>query len=263
VKTLSWRKRRASKAESAGLVVTVGVFDGVHRGHAEIIGKVLAISSELGAAPACFTFTSNPKRRIAPDRFQGDILALEDKLELLASSGIQICVLADFDDEFASMEGFDFLKELKESFGARALVLGENSRFGRGARLKSHETAIVARSLGMRADIEPSLRIRTAVVSSSAIRDAVLSGRLKDAEEFLGRPFSIHLASFERSQPREGYFAFSGGGGLVLPPAGSYRALASNAERAKSPVEVKIESVEGGKRIVLPSATLPHTLEFV
>jgi riboflavin kinase/FMN adenylyltransferase len=263
VRIVPWSERSRFIADGKGYAMAVGVFDGVHRGHAEILGKVISVSSEIEAVPACFTFSSNPKRRLAPDRFSGDILALEDKLGFLASSGMATCFLADFDEEFASMEGIDFLKKLRAPLGARALVLGENSRFGRGASLRSHEAAVIARSLGMRADIMPSLKIADAIVSSSAIREAILSGRLDEAGEFLGRPFSIQLTSFDAMRLSVDAFALADRGGLVLPPAGAYRALAFGEEGGRSPVEAIIETGKGGKRIVLKSPTLPHTLEFV
>jgi riboflavin kinase / FMN adenylyltransferase len=223
---LSWQDFIASRS-TFPWSVTIGAFDGVHRGHQKLIGEVR--SREPEARSAVITFRENPKRILHPHTYWGSISSLGQRLEVIETCGVQSCVLIDFSENFGTLSGALFLASL-EAAGVGFIFIGPNFRCGHRMDTSAQKLVELAASLGMKASIvEPELYAGHPI-SSSRIRNAVLEGRLAEAAAMLGRPYTLELGvtwkaagSFWKAEPGEG---------ALLPPEGHYSvALEGGEER--------------------------------
>src|SRR5580704_9023311 len=112
-------------------VVTLGVFDGVHRGHARIIATALAAAEPLGLPLVAVTFDPHPEDVLRPGHHTPRLCSLERRVSLLRSLGVATVSVIPFTPEFARVEAAEFAQAaLSERLGARLVVVGENFRFG-------------------------------------------------------------------------------------------------------------------------------------
>ncbi|MEY2784397.1 MAG: hypothetical protein RL277_601 [Planctomycetota bacterium] len=170
-----------------GSVVSVGVFDGVHLGHRAILAGNRARAHELGARSCVVTFHEHPKRLLL-GRAPRTLTSLEHRLELFRREGIEQCLVLEFDEQLRSMSAGVFAERiLKDRLGARAFVLGFDSKFGRNRE----GTPEYLQSLGYPVEVVPQVLARGRAVSSTAIREAVELGDLAAAAAMLGRPYSL------------------------------------------------------------------------
>jgi riboflavin kinase/FMN adenylyltransferase len=163
--------------------MTIGGFDGVHRGHQVLIRAVV----ERGIFPTVITFRQNPKSILNPRSYKGDIFSLRQKLECLETLGAERTILIDFSDNFSKLKGQEFINILMKQGSLVFLAVGRNFRCG----YKLDTDAACIKALGERAGIAveaiPPLRDGHGPVSSSRIRSAVLKGRIAEASRLLGR----------------------------------------------------------------------------
>jgi len=169
-----------------GAVVSIGVFDGVHLGHQAILAANVARARELDAAPTVVTFQSHPKQ-VLLGRAPGSLTPLGHRLELFQRQGIAHSLALNFDAELRDMPAEDFIQALVQGLGARAFVLGFDSKFGRDRR----GTPALLNTLGLDVEVVPKVLVRERAVSSTAIREAVSLGDLAGAQAMLGRSVSV------------------------------------------------------------------------
>lgn len=173
-------------------VITIGNFDGVHRGHVSLIKKVLEESKKIDGTPSVLTFNPHPLTVINPYIQIEQITPLEDKLKLLESHGIKVVFLIKFDDEFSKLSGEEFVREiLVGKIGVKNVVVGYDFSFGKN---KSGNIDLL-RELGQRYGfdvfvMEP-LKEGDKIISSTRIRSFLKEGLIKEANLFLGRPYTI------------------------------------------------------------------------
>ena len=164
--------------EGPGSAMTVGVFDGVHRGHQALIRLILG----RPLIPLIVSFRNSPKGR-------PEIYSLERKLELFEELGVRRTVLIDFSPDFSKLGGRDFMRLLRERGKLRYLAVGSNFRCGYG--LDTDAAAIRALGEGaFETEVLPPLLYRGDPVSSSRVRAALLAKRFEEAEALLGRAFT-------------------------------------------------------------------------
>src|SRR5665648_878633 len=114
-------------------VVTIGNFDGVHRGHRSVLGRMVATAHAIGGAAIAVTFDPHPAQVHRPDQAPSLITGLADRLELLEQTGIDAVLVIAYTPEFAAATAEDFVRTyLVEGLGARVVVVGHDVRFGRG-----------------------------------------------------------------------------------------------------------------------------------
>jgi riboflavin kinase/FMN adenylyltransferase len=172
----------------SGSVVSIGVFDGVHRGHREILQRNVACARELGARPTVVTFRDHPKQLLL-GRAPRTLTSLEHRLELFRRAGIEHTLVLGFDERLRAMPAAEFAREvLVGGLGARRFVLGFDSKFGHSRSGTPEEL----RRLGYDVDVVEQVLVRGRAVSSTAIREAVELGDLEAAREMLGRPFTVY-----------------------------------------------------------------------
>ena len=173
---------------AGGSVVSIGVFDGVHLGHEEILRANVARAKELGARSTVVTFSSHPKE-ILLGRGPRTLTSLEHRLGLFERAGIQHTLTLQFNEALRSMSAKAFANEiLKQELDARSLVLGFDSKFGQDRE----GTPDYLRSLGFDVQVAPKVILGGRAVSSTAIREAVELGDLVGAETMLGRPVTLY-----------------------------------------------------------------------
>lgn len=167
--------------------MSVGVFDGVHRGHLAILAANRARATELGALATVVTFRGHPKALLL-GHAPSTLTSLEHRLELFAAAGIDHAVVLDFDAELRAMNADEFTERLLlGALRARAFVLGFDSKFGHDR--EGTPEALAARGLDV--EVVPAVLVDGRAVSSTAIREAVSLGDLAGAERKLGRPITL------------------------------------------------------------------------
>jgi riboflavin kinase/FMN adenylyltransferase len=172
---------------SAGSVVSIGVFDGVHLGHQAILAANIARARELQAVPAVVTFAEHPKH-VLLGRAPRTLTTLEHRLELFRRAGIELALALRFDAQLREVSAEEFVDSiLVRSLAARAFVLGFDSKFGRERR----GTPALLRELGFDVTVVEKVQVGQRAVSSTAIREAVELGDLDGAAAMLGRPVSV------------------------------------------------------------------------
>lgn len=172
---------------ASGAVVSIGVFDGVHLGHQAILAANRARAQALGARSTVVTFRAHPKS-VLLGRAPRTLTSLEHRLELFRRAGIEHTLALTFDERLRSIEAETFAREiLIEKLGARAFVLGFDSKFGRNRA----GTPAFLTQLGFDVEVVPKVSVDDRAVSSTAIREAVELGDLAGAARMLGRPVAI------------------------------------------------------------------------
>jgi riboflavin kinase/FMN adenylyltransferase len=177
---------------AAPAAVTVGNFDGVHRGHRAMLERVAARARESGIASHVLTFEPHPREFFAPQAAPARITRLRDKLELIAQAGIARVHVARFDARFAALAAQRFAEDvLVRGLGARWVMVGKDFRFG--ARRQGDYAMLqgVAARLGFELESMPEVRLGEERISSSAVRAALAAGDLARAEQLLGRCYAI------------------------------------------------------------------------
>lgn len=171
----------------AGSVVSIGVFDGVHLGHQAILAANLAHAARLGARSTVVTFDTHPKGTLL-GRAPRTLTGLEHRLELFRRAGVEHTLVLTFDAGLRERSAEDFTRRtLLGDLGARAFVLGFDSKFGRDRR----GTPELLRGMGLDVEVVEKVEIGGRAVSSTAIREAVELGDLPGAARMLGRPVSV------------------------------------------------------------------------
>lgn len=176
----------------AGSVITIGTFDGVHRGHLAVIEELRTRAAELGAESVLITFEPHPLALLRPDAAPGRLTTLEEKKALLARAGIDHVVVLPFTREIAQLTAREFVEEvLIERLNLRHLVIGHDHRLGRDRAGDINELRSLGRELGFDTDVVAPMTIGDEPVSSSRIRKALARGDVEAAARGLGRPYAI------------------------------------------------------------------------
>ena len=212
--------------------VAIGIFDGVHRGHRKLLAELLTISAELNASPVVMTFfphprsllTSNPPHLLYPQ---------PEKIRLLADSGVKAVVTVDFTRQFAALTPEEFLNRsvFAGPVSVAGICVGRHWRFGAQAAGNAEflERMAAVKSFRFRA-VDELFLDDGQVISSTAIREAVASGRLDRAELMLGRRYSL-FGTVEHGFRNAGEKLDAPTANLkieegVTPPCGVYAAIA-------------------------------------
>ncbi len=172
--------------------LTVGNFDGVHLGHAQILREVAGLARANRWTAAALTFDPHPTRIVAPDRAPRLLTTLDARLALFEQSGLDAAVILPFTRQVASLSPEDFVKQvLVDKLGARAVVVGGNFRFGRGHAGDVRALEEFGRRYGFEVRVIKPVPLRGEIISSTLLRTLISEGRVGRAAHMLGRPFAI------------------------------------------------------------------------
>lgn len=175
-----------------GTLVTIGNFDGVHRGHQRVLERGVLEAERRGLVPVVLTFHPHPSIVLGHGA-RPVLTPLDRKVELLARLSAALCIVVEpFTVELAQRTPREFAESLlQRGLGARRVVVGENFKFGRGRAGGPRELAELGHELGFEAKAEALIVDDSGVISSTRIRDALSRGDVAEAERLLGRPHAL------------------------------------------------------------------------
>jgi riboflavin kinase/FMN adenylyltransferase len=230
--------------------VTVGVFDGMHRGHRHLVEALRALADRVEGEAVVITFDTHPLAVIrgeAPRR----ILSVEHRLLLLDRHQVDAAVLLPFDDRVRRMTHERFVEEiLVRRMGIRALLFGYNSNFGYEGKGTPASVAPLGERFGFEVAEAPPITLHGQPISSSRIRDAIQSGDLAAAADMLGRPVALY-GVVVRGDGRGKTLGFPTANvdpeGEILPPRGVYQVVATlRGQRYSAVANVGVRPTFGG-----------------
>jgi len=174
-------------------VVTLGIFDGVHRGHRALIDYLLSVAQKKNCESVVITFSPHPRIVLEPENANLYFLTtMEEKTALLEKAGIDHLVVIEFNREFSSIPACDFIRDiLFKKIGTRHLIIGYNHHFGRRGEGDINTIRQCSEDLGFIVEQVQGFRTEDGAVSSSVIREALLKGELDDANRWLGYSYSV------------------------------------------------------------------------
>jgi riboflavin kinase/FMN adenylyltransferase len=173
-------------------VVTIGSFDGLHRGHQLLLDRVASWSKELRAQAVVLTFEPHPARYFAPELSPRLLQTTDNKLRALASMPIDVVVAQYFNHQFALLSPDEFVRlVLVEALAVKGIVVGEDFTFGKGRKGTVADLQRLAPKYGFAVRIIPRLAIEGISISSTRVRAFLLEGNVKGAALLLGRPFVL------------------------------------------------------------------------
>jgi len=206
--------------------LTVGVFDGVHRGHLHVLETLKRRASEGGLASGVITLHPHPALVLNPSTPIVYLTTIEERVELLRASGVDFVVPLTFTLDLARYSARDFVSLLVQRLRMRFLLIGPDFALGRGREGGPELLSQLASEMGFGLEKVGPFVERGQVISSSTVRAALQEGDLETVAELLGRPFSLHgpvVHGVERGKVMGFPTANIGvGSGMALPPFGVY-----------------------------------------
>ena len=182
--------RGVPKSSDAPLALTIGNFDGVHRGHQAMLTRLIEGAEDLRLVPAVLTFEPHPREFFSPDTAPARLSTLRTKLDAFRAFGVATTVIARFDARLASLSAEAFIHDvLEKGLNARWVLVGDDFRFGK----KRGGDIALLRSRARQFSVEGmrTVEIDSERASSTAIRAALADGDLAHAAQLLGRPFAM------------------------------------------------------------------------
>ena len=236
------------RPENGPIFTVVGVFDGLHRGHAYLLEHLVAEAERRSARPAVITFDAHPDEVLtgsAPPL----LIHPDERLERLAAAGVKVTVVQHFDDIVRRTPYDAFVGQIQAATSLAGLLMTPDAAFGFERRGTPDALAELGRERGFDVVVVPPFTLHGRAVRSSDIRAAISAGDLVTASELLGRPVTL------RGEVRDGSVEFDWP--LALPRSGTYRSRVAGVEgritindgrasldapdvRAGGPVEVEL-----------------------
>jgi riboflavin kinase/FMN adenylyltransferase len=228
--------RQPSELGAAGrpVAVAIGVFDGVHLGHREVIGRMLAAARQRGGLGVVVTFDRHPNAVVAPERTPPALQSLAQRLRAFAELGAAATWCIHFDADFSRRTGEQFVRDLVHGFG-RVTTVCVGSQFQFGHRRQGNVALLerLGAELGFVTEAVEPVRLDGQVVSSTLVRELIGRGALEAAGRLLGRPYAL-AGEVVRGAQVGRQLGFPTANlevtGRVLPPHGVYAAQVRQPE---------------------------------
>lgn len=210
-------------------VVTIGVFDGVHAGHRQVLGIAKSIANSINGSLTAATFDPPPKAFLRPDSFAGLLTLPKRRAILLLENGVDHVETLKFTNAMAHMSSDEFVEEiLLGALNAQVVIVGRNFRFGHGASGTVETLQEMATKFGFEVRIVDLVGDSTAW-SSTRIRNAILKGHVEGANGLLGRPHRVsgEVVHGDHRGREIGYPTanINVRGGLLIPADGVYSGM--------------------------------------
>lgn len=171
--------------------LAIGVFDGVHRGHRELVRRLRAGAEAAGAVALAATFDPLPIQVLAPGAPASALSDAAERAALLAAAGAAGVVVFRFDDEFAALPARTFVDRLVAAGRVRRVVVGEDFRFGQGREGDVELLRALGPTMGFAVEVVAPVELDGGIVSSTRIRNLLLAGDVASATVLLGRPYAV------------------------------------------------------------------------
>ena len=175
-----------------GGAVTIGNFDGVHRGHARLVKRLRKLADEIHGPAVVFTFDPHPAWILRPDAAPQPLIWNERKAEILAELGADVVLIYPADRAFLELDARQFFERIvRHRLGAKGMVEGPNFFFGRNRAGTLEVLKGFCAEAGVRLEVAEPVEVDGQVVSSSKIRALIIQRRMHHARQMLGRPYRI------------------------------------------------------------------------
>ena len=171
--------------------LTIGIFDGVHRGHQEILHPLVSGAHAAGEPAVVLTFYPHPAVFLGGKSDFKYLTTPEERAELLGSFGVDAVITQTFDRTLADQTAAAFMLRLSQTLDLRQLVIGYDTALGRSREADATRLEEIGQELGFSVQVVPALMDASGVISSTRIRRAILAGNMSAAASDLGRPFSV------------------------------------------------------------------------
>jgi riboflavin kinase / FMN adenylyltransferase len=176
----------------SGTIVTVGSFDGVHRGHQAVLAEIARRARQTGDESLLVTFEPHPLEVVNPDAAPRLLTTPEEKREVLAQTAVDRVAVVPFTPELSQLGPTEFVRDiLRARYGMRELVLGYDHGFGRGRSGDVEAVRRLGAADGFAVDVVDAVLEDGQPISSTLIRAAVAHGELERAGRWLGRPYAV------------------------------------------------------------------------
>jgi riboflavin kinase/FMN adenylyltransferase len=185
------RRELARIAPGRPSAVTIGVFDGVHRGHQHLVGTLCESAAAEGLAAVAVTFNPHPRTVLRPGVAITYLTSLEERVELLQALGLDAVGVLAFTSELAQLSPREFLGLLVEELQMKLLVIGPDFALGRNRAGTIDVVHDIGDEMGFLVEIAPMLREDDEKIGSSTVRQALSEGDVLKVRRLLGRPFSL------------------------------------------------------------------------
>lgn len=211
------------------VVLTIGNFDGVHRGHQKVLKALCEYGNRLGLPANAITFSNHPATVLNPGSAPLLLCTREHKEQLLKEAGIESLYMIPFTKELSEQTPEEFIDKLLSVMPFKALVLGSDATIGKGREGTQEVLSQLAKKFGFSLEYIADETIDGRRISSRGIRECIQKGSLEEASKMLGRPYSI-LGHVVRGGGRGAQIGFHTANitvdGLCLPPLGVYAVIA-------------------------------------
>ena len=199
--------------------MTIGVFDGVHKGHQKLINRITNYGSNNSVV---LTFKENPRIFFKDRSYPGNVFTISQKLNTLETMGIDTVILIDFSANFSKLSGEDFLNLIIDNCNLSYLALGANFRCGYRGKTDAEHAVNILKANSAKIDTVYMTKFQNQLISSTRIRDAVSLGDFKEAKRMLGRVFSLDVADIPQIYGEKTIIIEKNNIKQVLPPQGLY-----------------------------------------
>lgn len=184
-------KNTASIKKSVNTIITLGTFDGLHKGHKKILEAVVEQAKSKGLRSLLVTYEPHPRSVITPELGIPLLTTVEEKARFIAESGIEEMLVVEFTKEFAKQSPEEFIKNyLGEQVGFSKIIVGYDHKFGKGRGGDAETLRKLGNELGFEVEVVPGYTVDGVVVSSTLIRKSLQEGDLQRVNAFLGRWYS-------------------------------------------------------------------------
>jgi riboflavin kinase/FMN adenylyltransferase len=173
-----------------GTWLTIGVFDGVHRGHQAILRQLVEGAHSAGSPAAVLTFARHPAE-VLGHRDLKCLTTSEERAELLGQLGVDAVISHPFDEHVAALSAVEFMRPVKERLGLSRLLIGYDFALGRGREGNASRLAEIGREMGYTVQVVEAVSDESGLISSTVIRKLVSVGDVADAAKMLGHSYSI------------------------------------------------------------------------
>ena len=172
-------------------VVTIGNFDGIHKGHQVLIEKATEYAKKNNVISTVFTFNNHPVNYFKPNSIK-NIITNNDKIKILKTMGVDYIINIPFDEYMTKISGYDFVKDiLIDELGAKKIIVGHDFTFARNKEGNIDLLKELSKKNGFLLEIVNPVKIDDIRISSSYIRKLILDGKVEDARKYLGRNYKL------------------------------------------------------------------------
>lgn len=174
------------------MLLTIGVFDGVHLGHRYLISQLTELAQKQGLLSGVVTFRQHPQEVLFPQTRLPFLTNLAQRTTLLKNEGVEAIIVLSFTRELAQLSPRQFLRLLEKYLRMRGLVIGPDFALGQSREGDTDTLRRLGQEMGFSVTVVPPMIVDGEVVSSTAIRKALAEGDMKRVQKLVGRPFSLH-----------------------------------------------------------------------